>query len=265
MVQRTRSVNRRRCGRRQPFQRRAWSARRFRQDLNCLTANVTLAGLMWVWSRSPQRIPGNNDAERLNGSSHLKTERFRHDHHTNRPGSTVNALLPAAETIANRLIARHETIATAESSTGGLIAAALLAVPGASAYFLGGAVVYTELARAALLGISDAEMQGLRSATETYALLLARRVRDRHAAVWGVGETGATGPTGNRHGDPAGHTCIAIADRAGNHAAHRQSGAVSEYGGLRHARARTAWRDHSLRVGQIPLESKARVAVDLRI
>src|SRR5215469_15904036 len=121
-----------------------------------------------------------------------KTERFHHDHHTNRPGSAVNVLLPAAESIAKRLIARHETIATAESSTGGLIAAA---------YFLGGAVVYTELARAALLGISDAEMQGLRSATETYALLLARRVRDRHAAVWGVGETGATGPTGNRHGD----------------------------------------------------------------
>ena len=72
-------------------------------------------------------------------------------------------------------------------------------------------MVYTELARAALLGISDAEMQGFRSATETYALLLARRVRDRHAAIWGVGETGATGPTGNRHGDPAGHTCIAIA------------------------------------------------------
>ena len=140
-----------------------------------------------------------------------KTERFHHDHHTNRPGSAVNVLLPAAETIAKRLIARHETIATAESSTGGLIAAALLAVPGASAYFLGGAVVYTELARAALLGIGDAEMQALRSATETYALLLARRVRDRHAAVWGVGETGATGPTGNRHGDPAGHTCIAIA------------------------------------------------------
>ena len=79
----------------------------------------------------------------------------------------MNALLPAAETITKRLIARHETIATAESSTGGLIAAALLAVPGASAYFLGGAVVYTELARAALLGISNAEMQGLRSATET--------------------------------------------------------------------------------------------------
>ena len=55
--------------------------------------------------------------------------------------------------------------------------------------------------------------------------------------------------------------CNRRSDRAGNHAAHRQPGAVSEYGGLRHARARTAWRDHSLRVGQIPLESKARIAV----
>ena len=87
-------------------------------------------------------------------------------------------------------------------------------MPGASAYFLGGAVVYTKSARAALLGIGDAEMQGLRPATEAYALLLARRVRERHGAVWGLGETGATGPTGNRYGDPAGHTCIAVAGPA---------------------------------------------------
>jgi nicotinamide-nucleotide amidase len=122
----------------------------------------------------------------------------------------MKALLPLAETIAQRLIARRETLAIAESSTGGLIAAALLAVPGASAYFLGGAVVYTKAARAGLLGIGDADMQGLRPATETYALLLARRVRERHGAIWGLGETGATGPTGNRYGDPAGHTCIAV-------------------------------------------------------
>lgn len=126
----------------------------------------------------------------------------------------MKALLPAAETIARRLIARRETIAVAESSTGGLIAAALLAVPGASAYFLGGAVVYTKSARSALLGIGEAEMQGLRPATEAYALLLARGVRERHGAAWGVGETGATGPTGNRYGDPAGHTCIAVAGAA---------------------------------------------------
>jgi nicotinamide-nucleotide amidase len=123
----------------------------------------------------------------------------------------VKTLLPLAQAIAQRLIARRETIAIAESSTGGLIAAALLAVPGASAYFVGGAVVYTKSARAALLGIGNADMEGLRPASEAYALLLAKRVRDRHIAVWGLGETGATGPTGNRYGDPAGHTCIAVA------------------------------------------------------
>jgi nicotinamide-nucleotide amidase len=123
----------------------------------------------------------------------------------------VKSLFPLAEKIASRLTERRETIAVAESSTGGLIAAALLAVPGASAYFLGGAVVYTKSARAALLGISDAGMQGLRPATEAYSLLIARLVRERHGATWSFGETGAAGPTGNRYGDPAGHSCIAVA------------------------------------------------------
>jgi nicotinamide-nucleotide amidase len=123
----------------------------------------------------------------------------------------VKELLPLAEKVAARLIARKQTIAIAESSTGGLVAAALLAVPGASAYFLGGAVVYTKSARAALLGIGDAEMQGVRPATEGYSLMIARLVRERHGATWGLGETGAAGPTGNRYGDPAGHTCIAVA------------------------------------------------------
>jgi PncC family amidohydrolase len=122
----------------------------------------------------------------------------------------VKELLPLAEKVAARLIGRKQTIAIAESSTGGLVAAALLAVPGASAYFLGGAVVYTKSARAALLGIGDAEMQGLRPATEAYSLLIARLVRERHGATWGLGETGAAGPAGNRYGDPAGHTCIAV-------------------------------------------------------
>jgi len=123
----------------------------------------------------------------------------------------MQSLLPIAEKIAARLIARSETIAIAESSTGGLVAAALLAIPGASAYFVGGAVVYTKASRTALLGIGDADMQGLRPATEPYSLLIARRVRERHGATWGLGETGASGPSGNRYGDPAGHTCLAIA------------------------------------------------------
>lgn len=123
----------------------------------------------------------------------------------------MQSLLPLAERIAARLIARKETIAVAESSTGGLIAAALLSVAGASAYFIGGAVVYTKTARAALLGIGDADMQGLRPSTEAYAQLNARRVRERLGTTWALGETGATGPTGNRYGDAAGHTCIAVA------------------------------------------------------
>src|SRR5215510_14336432 len=118
---------------------------------------------------------------------------------------------PIAEKIAARLIERGETIATAESSTGGLVAAALLAIPGASAYFAGGAVVYTKASRMALLSIGDADMSGLRPATEAYSLLIARRVRERHGATWGFGETGASGPTGNRYGNPAGHTCMAVA------------------------------------------------------
>jgi len=123
----------------------------------------------------------------------------------------VNDLLPLAETIAARLKARRESIAIAESSTGGLIAAALLALPGASAYFLGGAVAYTRQAKMLLLGLDEAALTQFRPATEPHALLLARGIKARFGASWGLAETGATGPTGNRYGDPAGHTCIAVA------------------------------------------------------
>jgi len=115
-----------------------------------------------------------------------------------------------AEAIAARLKARGETLAVSESSAGGLISAALLTVPGASAYFLGGAVVYTRQARQGLLAISEEAMRGIRSASEPYAALLARTVRERLGASWGLAETGATGPTGNRYGDPAGHACLAV-------------------------------------------------------
>src|ERR1700732_2252804 len=120
-------------------------------------------------------------------------------------------LVPIAEKIAAMLIERRQTIAVAESSTGGLIAASLLAVPGASAYFLGGAVVYTRDARRILVDIPDEAMKGIRSASEPYAKLLASRIRDRFSTDWGLSETGAAGPTGNRYGDAAGHSCIGIA------------------------------------------------------
>ena len=123
----------------------------------------------------------------------------------------MKELVTIAEQIAGRLIARKQTIAVAESSTGGLISASLLAVPGASAYFIGGGVIYTRDARRILMDIPDDAMKGIRSASEPYAQLLASQIRQRFATDWGLSETGATGPTGNRYGDAAGHSCMAVA------------------------------------------------------
>jgi len=115
-------------------------------------------------------------------------------------GGTVGALLKE----------RRHTIAVSESSAGGLINAALVAVPGASAYYLGGSVVYTVAGRIALLGIGKEDVTGMRSASEPYAALLAKTVRSRLGTTWGLSETGASGPSGNRYGDAAGHACIAV-------------------------------------------------------
>src|SRR6185369_2156992 len=123
----------------------------------------------------------------------------------------MKELVATAEQIAARLIERRQTIAVAESSTGGLISASLLAVPGASAYFIGSAVVYTRDARRILMDIPDEAMKGIRSASEAYAKLLASQIRQRFSSDWGLSETGATGPTGNRYGDAAGHSCMAVA------------------------------------------------------
>ena len=119
-------------------------------------------------------------------------------------------LLPRAERISRLLKQRGDTIVVAESSTGGLVSAALLAMPGASAYFLGGAIVYTQTARKVLIDLADISALGLRAATEPYARLLAQTARERFAATWALGESGATGPAGNRYGDAPGHCCLAV-------------------------------------------------------
>ena len=115
-------------------------------------------------------------------------------------GSTVGALLKE----------RGETIAIAESSAGGLVSSALMSVPGASNYFVAGGVVYTRDARRGLLDVPE-EVVTMRASTEEYALIMARIVRERFDTTWGLAESGATGPTGNRYGDDAGHGCFAIA------------------------------------------------------
>ena len=113
--------------------------------------------------------------------------------------------------IAKILIERGETVAVGESSAGGLVSASLLAVPGASKYFMGGGVIYTHRARKRLMKIDFKDHPGVRSSSEPYASLLAGSVRELLSATWGLAETGAAGPTGNSYGDDAGHTCVAVA------------------------------------------------------
>lgn len=122
----------------------------------------------------------------------------------------MDILTSMAESVAERLKERGQTVAVSESAAGGLISAVLLSVSGASSYFVGGAVVYTRDARRGLLRFSAADSK-MRGSTEDYALKAARAIRERLGTTWGLGESGAAGPSGNRYGDDAGHVCFAVA------------------------------------------------------
>ncbi len=119
------------------------------------------------------------------------------------------SLTAPALLIATRLRERGETVAVAEGSAGGLISAALLSVPGASAYYVGGAVIYTAAANRAFMSGPIEPPQGMRGATEAFATYIARSARARLGATWGLGEAGAAGPP-NPYGDPAGHCWLAV-------------------------------------------------------
>ncbi|MCA8900830.1 MAG: CinA family protein [Hyphomonas sp.] len=123
----------------------------------------------------------------------------------------MQTLLPLAADIGARLKDRGETVAISESSAGGLISAALLAQPGASTFYRGSGVIYTRQAFRGLLGLTREDLGDMRSSTEPYACLLARTIKGKLDAHWGLCETGASGPTGNGYGDASGHTCVALA------------------------------------------------------
>lgn len=122
----------------------------------------------------------------------------------------MERLFPLAEQIAETLTARGETLAISESSSGGLISAALLAMPGASRFYRGAGIIYTPYAFRGLMGLSRADVEGMRSATEPYAVMMAGTIREKLNATWGLCETGASGPSGNGYGDAAGHVCVGL-------------------------------------------------------
>jgi nicotinamide-nucleotide amidase len=119
-------------------------------------------------------------------------------------------LIELAEQIGTLLRERKETISVAEGSAGGLISASLLAIPGASAYYLGGSVIYTARAKRAFMGNAVPEPEGMRGATEEFARFLAESSLVQLRTTWAIGEAGAAGPA-NPYGDPAGHVWLAIA------------------------------------------------------
>ena len=145
----------------------------------------------------------------------------------------MKELMPAAEKVAAKLFEKKHTIAIAESSAGGLISAALLAVPGASRYFMGGAVVYTRPAGEAFLTATPSKRSGIRSSSEPWATLAAELVRERLSTTWGLAETGASGPTGNSYGDPAGHTCVAVVGPQGKTARTLRTGSNDRVANMR--------------------------------
>ena len=119
-------------------------------------------------------------------------------------------LTSTAASVGVLLKERRQTLAVSESSCGGLLSACLVSIPGASAYYVGGSVVYTRTAQKGLLQVPDSAMTGIRASTEDYARLNARTIKDALGTTWALSETGASGPTGNRYGDAAGHACIAV-------------------------------------------------------
>ncbi len=122
----------------------------------------------------------------------------------------MSELSDMAASVGGLLKEKGHTIAVSESSCGGLLSASLVSIPGASAYYVGGAIIYTRASQKGLLSVPDEAMEGLRASTEEYALLNGRKIREALGTTWALSETGASGPTGNRYGDASGHACIAV-------------------------------------------------------
>ncbi len=122
----------------------------------------------------------------------------------------LTELHPQALRIANLLRQRGEKIAVADGATGGMIAASLLTVPGALDFFVGGGVVYSFRARDVLFAQPREAYRGMRGASEDYALLQARSIRDNFHAEWGIAESGSVGGSTHPTGAPAGRSVAAI-------------------------------------------------------
>ncbi|WP_415383518.1 CinA family protein [Halosimplex sp. TS25] len=123
---------------------------------------------------------------------------------------------PAAERIGDALAARDETLAVAESCTGGLLGSTVTGVAGSSEYFVGGIISYTDRTKRQLLAISRESLERHGAVSEPVASAMARHVRDETGADWGVSTTGYAGPTGGDDETPVGTVYVGIAYAGGD-------------------------------------------------
>ena len=128
------------------------------------------------------------------------------------------------ELVHNLLTARGLTLATAESCTGGAIAARFTAMPGASAYFLCGAVSYSNESKSALLGVDPAAIRRFGAVSEEVARQMAEGARRISGADYAVSTTGIAGPTGGTAEKPVGTVWIAVSTPHGTTAVLKQCG-----------------------------------------
>lgn len=109
------------------------------------------------------------------------------------------------------LARRGQTVATAESCTGGLLAAAITDVPGSSAVFRTGVVTYANESKTRLLGVPEELLARVGAVSEEVARHMAAAVRERAGSNWGIGITGIAGPDGGSEEKPVGLVYIALA------------------------------------------------------
>ena len=128
----------------------------------------------------------------------------------------MKELSKLCEPIADRLKANKQTISVSEPSTGGLISAALLSIPGPSAYYKGGSVIYTLASRKIFLNLSKQDVEGLEPMTESMALRFAEKTKEVLDSDWAIAELGIAGPTGSPYGVDPGTSVVAISGPSDN-------------------------------------------------
>ena len=178
-------------------------------------AELAAVSVAWLARPGEVRLRLSGDAAAVDAAFAAARETLR-DHVVSTDGRTL------AEVLVATLVAREETIAAAESCTGGLVSAALTDVPGSSAVVRAGIVSYSNDAKIALLDVDPKVLEEHGAVSEPVAVAMAQGVRRAAQADWGIGVTGIAGPGGGSEDKPVGLVWIALVTPDGRRVAKRR-------------------------------------------